>query len=182
MLASSHCPICTKDTPHQHDRSRWIGVDFDGTLAYSIKNRKSPYSLGKPIFTMVNRVKDWISKGYTVKILTARMNKISSTGKPRNLDIMKSKLEAWCLKYIGTKLECTSSKDGFMEVLWDDRAVNIIEDTGEARIIKNYFDNISSFEDIEFRYLKVADGDILQFRKKLNGIWSSWTNIKQEEI
>jgi len=130
------CPICTKDTPHTHSKDRWIGVDFDGTLAYTIENRTSPYELGEPIPEMVNRVIDWIHKGFTVKILTARMNIKSSTGHDRDINKMRSLLEQWCYTYIGKVLECTNAKDGWMEVLWDDRAVQVIPNTGKAQVIE----------------------------------------------
>jgi len=123
------CPICTKPTPHGHDIKRWIGVDFDATLAYDIPNRTDLYELGKPIPEMVNRVRDWIGKGFTVKILTARMNKYSHLGFERDVEKMRDLLKAWSREHIGIALECTNIKDGFMEVLWDDRAVQVSRDT-----------------------------------------------------
>jgi hypothetical protein len=130
LIGSFCCPICTKDSPHTHSHDNWIGVDFDGTIAYTIHNRTSPYELGEPIPAMVNRVKDWIAKGYTVKLLTARMNLKSSTGAERDIEKMRQLLEDWCVEHIGVKLECTNSKDGWMETLWDDRAVQVTKDTG----------------------------------------------------
>jgi len=124
------CPICLKQTPHTHSYLRWIGVDFDGTLAFNIPNRTDPYLLGEPIMPMVHRVRDWIGKGYTVKILTARMSQNSSTGKKRDTEKMGDLLKIWSRTHIGIALECTNQKDGWMEVLWDDRAVGVITDTG----------------------------------------------------
>ena len=67
VLAASgtfDCPICTRDTPHHHDLDRkWIGVDFDHTLAHHPEDRDDPYTLGEPIPEMVTRVKEWIAKG-----------------------------------------------------------------------------------------------------------------------
>lgn len=114
----------------------WIGVDFDGTIAYQVYNRTSPYELGEPIIEMVNRVKDWISKGYEVKLLTARMNKMSSLGMERDLVKMERILKDWCFKHVGVELECTNMKDGWMDVLWDDRAVTADPNTGQSTVIK----------------------------------------------
>jgi hypothetical protein len=130
MNGTMCCPICTKSTPHNHDKSRWIGVDFDGTIAYNVKNRTDPYQVGEPIPAMINRIRDWIMKGFTVKLLTARMNLKSSTGKERDVEKMRTILQQWCIEHIGTSLECTNMKDGWMEVLWDDRAVQVIPDSG----------------------------------------------------
>lgn len=129
---SFHCPICMRDTPHHHEMAgRWIGVDFDGTLATDRFGRTDPYELGQPISEMVNRVKGWLASGYAVKLMTARMCDFShSTLQFRDVELMKSRLQSWCALYIGTVLECTNVKDGLMEVLWDDRAVRVIRDTG----------------------------------------------------
>lgn len=125
------CPICMHNTPHAHEKHRWIGVDFDGTLAVSIPNRTDPYQLGKPVYEMVNRVKDWLYKGYTVKLFTARMCEYSTTtGQKRDLKLMETLLKEWCKRHIGHELECVNAKDGNMEVLWDDRAVRVLPDLG----------------------------------------------------
>lgn len=125
------CPICTQHTPHQHSPSDgWIGVDFDSTLAQGI-SRTNPYQLGPPVKIMCDRVKSWLAHGYEVKLMTARMCKFSySLGVERDLYKMESLLRAWCLEHIGQELECTNQKDGRMIVLWDDRAVRVILDTG----------------------------------------------------
>lgn len=120
-----------KPLPHEHPKDKWIGVDFDGTIAYSIPNRTDPYILGEPIPEMVGRVKWWIDHGYKVKLLTARMNVHSSTGVDRDICKMNTLLRTWCVKHIGVALDCTQSKDGWMEILWDDRAVGVIPDTGK---------------------------------------------------
>ena len=148
-----HCPICMRDTPHDHrylteprprnkspqaaiHERRWIGVDFDRTLAYDSPNRDDPYELGEPIPEMVNRVKAWLADGYKVKLMTARMHPISFTaGCYRNIPTMEHRLREWCEEYIGQALECTNQKDGLMEVLWDDRAVRVIQDTGSPEFI-----------------------------------------------
>ena len=127
------CPVCTDRLPHEHDKNRWIGVDFDGTLATSIA-RTTPYELGLPILEMVARVRYWIWCGYTVKLFTARMCPISkTTNQVRDLALMEAKLRDWCREHIGHELECVNAKDGLMEVLWDDRAVRVIADTGEPK-------------------------------------------------
>lgn len=125
------CPICQRDTPHTHDKKRWIGVDFDGTLAHDTFDRQDPYELGEPIMPMVYRVIDWLAKGFEVRIFTARMCPMSyTTGRYRDVVKMEDALRAWCKRHIGTELACTNQKDGAMEVLWDDRAVRVIRGTG----------------------------------------------------
>jgi hypothetical protein len=141
LRGSYNCPICLHDSPHSHEglvrktHRKWIGVDFDGTLAFDPVNRSDPYSLGEPIMSMVYRVQDWIARGFEVRILTARMYPISYTcgGITRDLKHMETVLRAWCRQHIGYELPCTCQKDGLMEVLWDDRAVQVIKNTGSVR-------------------------------------------------
>lgn len=109
----------------------WIGVDFDGTLATD----KDSY----PIPVMVERVKRWLSQGIAVKILTARVNVpylISNEGKSSEVALAEVAahiyyIKKWCKNHIGQELPVTCSKDYQMYQLWDDRAVQVIKDTGE---------------------------------------------------
>lgn len=41
-------------------------------------------------------------------------------------------IENWCLKHIGKKLPVTNIKDFGMIELWDDRAVQVVPNTGEV--------------------------------------------------
>lgn len=101
----------------------WIGVDFDGTLAF-YSGWEGRLVFGEPIPTMVERVKQWISEGYVVKIVTAR---ISEDENP--LEIVVA-LRNWCLDHIGHVLPITMSKDFQMIELWDDRAIQVLQNTG----------------------------------------------------
>lgn len=104
----------------------WVGVDFDGTLAYYDKWR-GDLVFGKPIEPMVEKVKMAISKGYEVRIFTAR---ISGLGELDKFTII-SALHTW-LKDAGLPtLVVTNVKDFQMVELWDDRAVQVDHNTGE---------------------------------------------------
>jgi hypothetical protein len=105
----------------------WIGVGLDGTLAYYDESL-SVDQIGEPIQTMVQRVKDWLEQGITVKIFTSRV------AFPSDQEFVESqvhKIQAWCEKYIGQKLDVTCVKDFAMLELWDDRCVQIGINTGE---------------------------------------------------
>lgn len=111
----------------------WIGVDFDGTLAHY--ENWGDGSLGEPIVPMVERVKAWLAAGKTVKIFTAR---VGCTGKRSEVSLddavfageQRDKIMAWCLEHIGQPLEVTATKDFQMSELYDDRAVQVIMNTG----------------------------------------------------
>jgi hypothetical protein len=109
----------------------WIGVDLDGTLA-EINGWYGIEHIGKPIPKMVQRVKNWISEGKTVKIFTARA---SDEDKVKAISFVKE----WCKEHIGSDLEVVSEKDYQMVELWDDRAIGMEHNTGEilsGRIIE----------------------------------------------
>lgn len=102
----------------------WIGVDLDGTLAKHYTGPFEETKIGAPVEKMVNRVKEWLDDGKTVKILTARAATMT--------DAARKAVEAWCKEHIGQVLEITAMKDPGMTELWDDRAISIKADTGEV--------------------------------------------------
>lgn len=100
----------------------WIGVDLDGTLARS-DDSVSPGEIGEPIPAMVDRVKVWLANGEDVRLFTARAKDASND----ELD----EIDDWCLLHIGQTLVITYEKDKRMKVLYDDRAVQVVRNTGE---------------------------------------------------
>jgi hypothetical protein len=105
----------------------WIGVDLDGTLAkYDGWNDGR---IGEPIPEMVKKVTEWWKDGRTIKIFTARV----SNGKPETIKA----IEDWCVEHIGVKFEVTNAKDFQMIELWDDRAVQVVPNTGLS--IQEYY-------------------------------------------
>ena len=107
----------------------WIGVDLDGTLARHERWISEVY-IGDPIMPMIDRVRGWLSRGWTVKILTARVG--SNPGlRTLPLATVRAAIEDWTEVYVGTRLEVTAEKDYAMVELWDDRAVQVIPNTGK---------------------------------------------------
>lgn len=102
--------------------SGWIGVDLDGTIAH-YDGWKGVEHIGKPIPKMVERVKQWLKDGISVKIFTARV-----CHDPDG-EILRH-IEAWCQEHLGQILPVTNQKDFAMVELWDDRAIQIIPNTG----------------------------------------------------
>lgn len=104
----------------------WIGVDLDGTLAHYDK-WVDAYHIGKPIPVMVERVKRWIADGWEVRIFTARMAEPDDMTRER----IQAVIQLWLVKQCGLPpLEVTNVKDFAMAELWDDRAVQVIPNTG----------------------------------------------------
>jgi hypothetical protein len=108
----------------------WIGVDFDGTLAHYDGWKGDGY-LGEPVPLMVARVRGWLAQGKKVKIVTAR---VSHNGTPEGMAMASTNavlISQWCARHIGVALEVTCSKDYAMISLWDDRCVQVIQNTGQ---------------------------------------------------
>jgi hypothetical protein len=99
----------------------WIGVDLDGTVAV-YDGWKGAYHIGEPIPKMVERIKRWLAEGKRVKIFTARV----CDGDPQTIKA----IEDWCEQHIGQRLEVTNMKDYGMIRFYDDRAVQVIPNTG----------------------------------------------------
>lgn len=97
----------------------WVGVDLDGTLAY-YDGWKGEEHIGDPIPLMLQKVKDWIESGRTVKIFTARATVPS----------MIPYVKEWLKKNGIPQLEITATKDFSMIMLFDDRCQRVETNTG----------------------------------------------------
>jgi hypothetical protein len=137
--------------------SEWIGVDFDGTLA-EYNNWSGWNVFGKPIPLMVKRIKRWIRDGKEVRIVTARiglplriemrdkitgfeniqrlsrakLHKCKISGETYSDQDMCDAIQAYTLEHVGEKLQVQCYKDYNMIELWDDRAVQVIPNTGRT--------------------------------------------------
>jgi hypothetical protein len=109
--------------------SGWIGVDLDGTLAY-YDTWRGPTHIGEPVPLMVERVKQWLWDGKDVRIFTARANTLD----PLELTQVLTAIMDWCLVHIGVPLVVTCEKDMHMIELWDDRCVQVQQNTGELMV------------------------------------------------
>lgn len=98
----------------------WIGVDLDGTLAV-YDGWQGEEHIGDPVPAMLERVLAWRAAGVDVRIFTARIAENS-----RALPY----INVWCEMHLGEVLPVTCKKDYGMIELWDDRAVQIIPNTG----------------------------------------------------
>ena len=122
--------------PGSYDTSNgpgWIGIDMDGTLAhyhgwYGVDH------IGEPIPKMVERVRGWLQKGcptkwgvsHDLRIFTARVSCDTEEENAR----ARAAVEAWCLRHLGQVLPVTCVKDYRCVEIWDDRAVQLIPNTG----------------------------------------------------
>lgn len=111
---------------HGENGKTWIGFDLDGTLAEYDGWSGIEY-IGKPVKRMCELAKKLHSEGKIIKIFTARVA-------PRKDDTDSSKakdyIEKWCEENLGFVPPVTYEKDALMETLYDDRAVQIIPNTG----------------------------------------------------
>jgi hypothetical protein len=104
----------------------WVGIDLDGTLA-EYHEFQGPTHIGAPIEKMVNRVKKFLLDGVVVKIFTARA---AEANPATRIEIIEA-IDKWCIEVFGQTLTVTCMKDYGMVRLYDDRAIQIIKNTGE---------------------------------------------------
>lgn len=111
--------------------SGWIGVDLDGTLA-EYHGWSGENHIGDPIPAMVERVRLWLRQGRDVRIFTARVTELplNLDGTPHDLAATRASIEQWCLQHLGRILPITNVKDFGLIELWDDRAIQVIANTG----------------------------------------------------
>lgn len=121
----------------------WIGVDLDGTLAHYEK-WTGWNQFGEPIPKMAERVRQWLREGVEVRIVTARVGpfvpKFDSmknqtcrlTGARFSNRDMINAIQDWTQRHLGQRLKVTCSKDIAMIELWDDRAIQVVANTGNT--------------------------------------------------
>lgn len=131
----------------KEDHDGWIAVDFDGTLA-EYHGWTGPADLGKPILPMVELVKLWLKQGREIRIFTARCwpitepisperDLISFLGTGRQHSALSAvvaieAIRAWCKEHLGQVLTVTCIKDLDMLELYDDRARQVVSNTGRV--------------------------------------------------
>jgi hypothetical protein len=106
-----------------------------GSLAYHEKGSHLE-GIGAPIAPAVALAKSFIAKGYEVRICTARVwcpqDERWMPEKAREVARQKLMIMDWTEKHIGKRLQVTCEKDPGMLVLFDDRAIQVIRNTGMA--------------------------------------------------
>lgn len=109
----------------------WYGFDFDGTIAY-YDHWKSSGHTGDPIPAMTNKMRLFLQQGRDVRIFTARVTPDARDKDPQQeVNNARIAIDSWCLKYLGRTLPITATKDRLMLELYDDRAKQVIPNTGE---------------------------------------------------
>lgn len=118
----------------------WIGVDLDGVLA-----RHNPHSgkwdkdyIGDPIPKMIEKVEKALAEGKEIKIFTARvgtgrgLSPISGYEDTQEFaDHQRRIIQDWTLEHLGVRLDVTAQKDWALIEIWDDRARQVVINTGE---------------------------------------------------
>jgi hypothetical protein len=117
-----------KPTDGSGESKPWIGVDLDGTLATGAVWRGFDH-IGPPVPLMLARVRHWLEQGLTVKIFTARATR------PEAIEPIK----LWLAEQGLPDLEITNAKDFDMIECWDDRAVQVVQNTGRPFLSPSIF-------------------------------------------
>lgn len=113
---------------HESKSWRWYGFDLDGTIADNTNHAFGYGNIGKPIKRMTNLMKRLNARGYTVKIVTARLGDVSHD--PNAQSKLCQRIWEWCDENIGFRPAITDRKDASMEALYDDRAKQVVRNKG----------------------------------------------------
>lgn len=128
--------------------SGWIGVDLDGTLC-EYHGWTKWCDFGAPIPAMVERVKGWLAAGKDVRVVTARVGLPLYMGNAPRFSKMKRQqcrmtqewysdhemqlaIQRHLMPHVGSMLPVQCWKDLHMLELWDDRAVQVVCNTGRT--------------------------------------------------
>lgn len=126
----------------------WVGVDLDGTM-FHYEKWVGWNKFGEPIVPMVRRIQEWLNDGKEVRVVTARVglpvfmghtphfsthkwHTCYVTGEKFSDAMMVAAIQDHTVKHIGARLPVQCWKDVHMIELWDDRAVQVIANTGRT--------------------------------------------------
>jgi hypothetical protein len=105
-------------------------VDLDATLA-QYQDWEGALKIGAPVAEMVKRVKAWRAAGDEVFIFPARVNPGDDTFEEgMNATLSYLSIAAWCKENLGEILPITHEKSKRFTAILDDRADQIIPNTG----------------------------------------------------
>jgi hypothetical protein len=110
-----------------------IAYDFDKTLSVYEEgdiDKYGPEFVGPPIQRMIDEVRQAIADGHDVYIFTARVNPGDSYEQALNATKSYLVLADFCLKQFGTLLPITHEKSRSWKRIVDDRADQVIPNTG----------------------------------------------------
>ena len=130
---------------------KWYGFDIDGTIADNSAHTFGMGKIGKPVKPMCDLMKKLHAEGRRVKICTARLSDVGSD--PSSQQAVKEHIWKWCDENLGFRPEITDRKDYEMECLYDDRAKQVVRNTGEC--LEDLYNKLVE----EVRAKGSADGD-----------------------
>jgi len=107
--------------------SEWVGFDLDGTLA-TIEDREWDGGIGEPVPQMIDLMRKYLGAGVEVRIVTAR---VASTVNEFERKLQKELVKKWCKKHVGEEIKVSAEKDPGMLLLYDDRAIQVVKNTGQ---------------------------------------------------
>lgn len=166
--------------------SRWIGVDFDGTLHNDDQRwRDLEHFLrepGQPVPAMLERVQRWLADGVEVRIVTAR---VASVHGREAVAAQQQVIRSWCRKYLGRELEVTAEKGPGMIELWDDKAVRVEANTGRRLSLEerppSYFASLGQPCCSRLRKTE-AECMALGYVQALAASGNTWRRLTRQEV
>ncbi len=108
---------------------QYVAFDLDGTVAL-YEGWKGLTHIGEPIPVMLDFIKAHIDSGIPVVIMTARVASLDKN----KVQIAKDTIDAYFTKHLGQTLPLTCIKDKHMVRLYDDRAREVILNTGRIML------------------------------------------------
>lgn len=113
----------------------WVGFDFDGTLVPYLVGQSRAYRTygdipGPPIEAMLELLNKYLDQGAEVRIITARAS-YNENGYNPNQEI--DSIRRWCGIFCNSEnqIVVTNEKTPKMRRLYDDRARQVLTNTGE---------------------------------------------------
>lgn len=124
-IGTGYNVVVSQERQQQKGFGKWVGFDLDGTLAFDGGGEHTG-QIGAPIPATAEIVKALLAEGREVRIVTARV--APGFGDHEG---QRAKVLAWFIEHFGIGVAIVHGKDPDMETLYDDRAVQLVKNTGE---------------------------------------------------
>lgn len=146
------------------NNKKYIAFDLDGTLARH-EPRESTDHVGEPIPSMVELARSYLLSGRHVRVITARVAPVYDDA-AEQVTLVKEWLAKHVTHDMPYEIQVQAHKCGRMELLYDDRAIQVVRNTGERPA-----------EELEDAYSQIfwavpqahdENGDAMTLRKKID--------------
>jgi hypothetical protein len=118
-------------------QSKWVGVDWDGTLVKTVPHKDDAGTSGAFIRPICELVEEILEAGTEVRVFTAR---VSPSNSPADVAVARDAIEEKFEERFGVKPKVTCEKDADCLAIIDNIAVCVLAERGAISDLNGLID------------------------------------------